>query len=84
MKAQGLNISLKQVLCFRYIRPINVNNVIQHPPTDKCISMKHGTKNHSSFVLPVFVRQLHYLVYQFTEQNWIQIYKHWVKVVKTI
>jgi len=82
MKAQGLKISLKQVLCFHCITPMNVNYIIQHQPTDNCISMKRRIKKQSSFVLPVFVRQLHYIVSQFTEHNRIQICKHCVKVVK--
>jgi hypothetical protein len=76
MKAQGLKISLKRVLCFHCITPINVNCVIQHQPTDKCTSMKRSIKNQSNFVLPVFVRQFPYVVSQFTEQKRIQIYKH--------
>ena len=44
--------------------------------------MKRSIKSQSSFLLPVFVRQLHYIVSQFTDQKKIQIYKHCVKVVK--
>jgi len=44
--------------------------------------MKRSIKNQSSFVLSAFVRQLRYFLHQFIEQSRIQIYKHWVKVVK--